>query len=383
MARHGENIRKRKDGRWEGRYIKGKQPDGKTLWGYVYGGSYTAVKQTLLQKKAESCYYQLNGRDPSFRMLAERWFASLGESVKLSTAAHYRYTLDRYLLPVLGRYRVKELNEELLEQGILQVIRPVDGSHKQLGAVLSRECLTLTRRICKYGAHLRLMRPVEIILRLPPKQAAAAKPLDRREQQLLEAFALQAPTARKLGLLLCMQLGLRIGEVCGLQWRDIDLKARVLTVRRTVQRIPCGGGKTQVVIQTPKTPSSWREMPIPKRLAAALRAVRGSLNGTVWFLSGEEARPVEPRCYRKSIQLYLKKAMVRRVHPHMLRHTFATLCVQRGCDIKTLSELMGHADASVTLQKYVHTSLERKRRELERIFRPGPQVVNEGAGWRK
>ena len=92
---------------------------------------------------------------------------------------------------------------------------------------------------------------------------------------------------------------------------------------------------------------------------------------------------MEPRCYRKSIQLYLKKAMVRRVHPHMLRHTFATLCVQRGCDIKTLSELMGHADASVTLQKYVHTSLERKRRELERIFRPGPQVVNEGAGWRK
>ena len=289
MARHGENIRKRKDGRWEGRYIKGKQPDGKTLWGYVYGGSYTAVKQTLLQKKAESCYYQLNGRDPSFRMLAERWFASLGESVKLSTAAHYRYTLDRYLLPVLGRYRVKELNEELLEQGLLQVIRPVDGSHKQLGAVLSRECLTLTRRICKYGAHLRLMRPVEIILRLPPKQAAAAKPLDRREQQLLEAFALQAPTARKLGLLLCMQLGLRIGEVCGLQWRDIDLKARVLTVRRTVQRIPCGGGKTQVVIQTPKTPSSWREMPIPKRLAAALRAVRGSLNGAVWFLSGGAA----------------------------------------------------------------------------------------------
>ena len=104
--------------------------------------------------------------------------------------------VDRYLLPVLGHYRVKELNEELLEQGLLQVIRPVDGSHKQLGAVLSRECLTLTRRICKYGAHLRLMRPVEIILRLPPKQAAAAKPLDRREQQLLEAFALQAPTAR-------------------------------------------------------------------------------------------------------------------------------------------------------------------------------------------
>ena len=106
MARHGENIRKRKDGRWEGRYIKGKDAGGKPHWGYLYGRDYAQVKQALIQKKAESSYYLLNGRDPTFSMLACHWLRSMEQGVKPSTAAHYRYTLERYLLPVLGRYRV-------------------------------------------------------------------------------------------------------------------------------------------------------------------------------------------------------------------------------------------------------------------------------------
>lgn len=368
MARHGENIRKRKDGRWEGRYIKGKDAGGKPHWGYLYGRDYAQVKQALIQKKAESSYYLLNGRDPTFSMLACHWLRSMEQGVKPSTAAHYRYTLERYLLPVLGRYRVSELDEDTLEQGLLAVFRPEDGSHRPLGAAMARECLVLTRRICKYGAHLRYMRPVEIVVRLPRPIPRATQPLNQKEQTRLEASILARPTARGLGLLLCMQLGLRIGEVCGLQWRDIDLKAGVLSVRRTVQRICCGGGKTRVILQSPKTPSSRREIPLPRPLLESLNALAKTQGGSGWFLSGRAEKPVEPRSYRKSIKALLKKAKVRLVHPHMLRHTFATFCVQKGCDLKTLSELMGHADASITLRKYVHTTLERKRKELNRIY---------------
>lgn len=140
-------------------------------------------------------------------------------------------------------------------------------------------------------------------------------------------------------------------------------------IRRTVCRICCGNGHTKVVIQTPKTQHSNRELPLPKPLLRTLRKLHRKYSDTTWFLSGNEERPVEPRCYRKSIQCYLKQAKIRKIHPHVLRHTFAMTCLQAGCDIKTLSELLGHSNATITLQRYVHSDLGRKRQELERITR--------------
>lgn len=303
-----------------------------------------------------------------FSALAEQWLASVSHGVKESTLAHYDYTLQRYLLPVFGAWKVHGLDEQRLEQGMLEVISPKSGNHKPLGASSARECLSILRRICKYAAHLRLMRPVEILVKLPQFERVQTKPLSVQEQACLRDFVLEHPTTRKAGLLLQMQLGLRIGEVCGLQWGDFDLSARVLTIRRTVSRIYCRDGHTKVLIQTPKTRSSGREIPIPQELFTLLQRLHGGASEETWFLSGNAEKPVEPRCYRKSVQLYLRQAAVRKVHPHTLRHTFATTCLQAGCDIKTLSELLGHADPNITLRRYVHSNMNRKRRELERVF---------------
>ena len=303
-----------------------------------------------------------------FSALAEQWLASVSHGVKESTLAHYDYTLQRYLLPVFGAWKVHGLDEQRLEQGMLEVISPKSGNHKPLGASSARECLSILRRICKYAAHLRLMRPVEILVKLPQFERVQTKPLSVQEQACLRDFVLVHPTTRKAGLLLQMQLGLRIGEVCGLQWGDFDLSAGVLTIRRTVSRIYCRDGHTKVLIQTPKTRSSGREIPIPQELFTLLQRLHGGASEETWFLSGNAEKPVEPRCYRKSVQLYLRQAAVRKVHPHTLRHTFATTCLQAGCDIKTLSELLGHADPNITLRRYVHSNMNRKRRELERVF---------------
>ena len=303
-----------------------------------------------------------------FSALAEQWLASVSHGVKESTLAHYDYTLQRYLLPVFGAWKVHGLDEQRLEQGMLEVISPKSGNHKPLGASSARECLSILRRICKYAAHLRLMRPVEILVKLPQFERVQTKPLSVQEQACFRDFVLDHPTTRKSGLLLQMQLGLRIGEVCGLQWGDFDLSAGVLTIRRTVSRIYCRDGHTKVLIQTPKTRSSGREIPIPQELFTLLQRLHGGASEETWFLSGNAEKPVEPRCYRKSVQLYLRQAAVRKVHPHTLRHTFATTCLQAGCDIKTLSELLGHADPNITLRRYVHSNMNRKRRELERVF---------------
>lgn len=144
MSKHGENIRKRKDGRWEGRYIKGRKSDRTAIWGYIYGHSYAEVKKRLAIKKMEVQQFALNVENPTFSELSHMGkLHFLG--VKTSTSAHYHYTLQHYILPVLGPYRVQALNESILENSILEIIAPADQNHKTLGNAMSKECLTLVR----------------------------------------------------------------------------------------------------------------------------------------------------------------------------------------------------------------------------------------------
>lgn len=369
MARRGENIRRRKDGRWEGRYIKGRTSEGKVCWGYIYGMNYTEVKSKTIQKRAEYGLYNLTSKATTFRELAELWLCSLRQGVKESTFAHYQYTLHHYLFPVFADFVLDALNETVLEQGLISIITPSEPNRRPLGSVLAQECLTMLRRICKYAYHLHLLRPVDIAIKLPQKKPTSTKILSEEEMKKLKAFVLESPTPRKLGLLLGAQMGLRIGEICGLQWGDFNLTAGTVTIHRTVSRISCGDGHTKIVIQAPKTKSSARELPIPSVLLRTLKRIRGTFSDKTWFLSGSEEHPVEPRCYRKSIHCYLKHVSINQVHPHALRHSFATTCLRAGCDIKTLSELLGHANAAITLKRYVHSDLNRKRQEINRIFR--------------
>ena len=367
MAKRGENIHKRKDGRWEGRYIKSRTPE--LRWGYLYGHSYSDVKRALIQKKAETGFYRLTGTNLTFSELAESWLRSLKASVKESTYAHYQYTLQQYILPALGNCAVVSLDEEILERSIQKIICGSGNQHKPLGYSSARECLTMVRRICRYAVHLRLLCPMELQAHLPRKNSCPTKPLTLSEQRQLRAYVLEDPTPRKLGLLLGIEAGLRIGEICGLKWSDFDLKSGTIQINRTVSRISCGDGHTKVVVQTPKTSTSCREIPLTKQMISVLKKISRSFDQDAWFLSGSTSKPVEPRCYRKSLKAYLKQAKFRPVRPHTLRHTFATTCLQAGCDIKTLSDLLGHANPSVTLQRYVHSDLTRKRREIRRIFR--------------
>ena len=368
MAKRGENIRKRKDGRWEGRYIKGRKSDRTAIWGYIYGHSYNEVKEKLTIKKMEVQQFALNVENPTFSELSLTWESSIFLGVKSSTAAHYRYTLQHYILPVLGPYRVQALNESILESSLLEIIAPADQNHKTLGSAVGKECLTLVRRICRYAVHLHIMRPIEIDLKLPAVNPSITSVLNNLEQKSVCAYVCSSPTPRRLGMLLMMQMGLRIGEVCGLQWGDFDLQNGILSVRRTVKRIYMAPGKTTLVTQSPKTQSSERDIPIPTGILSLLKEEYVGQSNEVWFLSDSNLRPVEPRCYYKSLQGYLKQAQVPVVRPHALRHTFATTCLQAGCNVKTLSELMGHSNPDITLKRYAHSCWEWKQNEMNRIY---------------
>ena len=144
--------------------------------------------------------------------------------------------------------RLQTLNEMIWERGLLQIITPQDGCHKPLAHSMAQECLVLVRRICRYAAHLHLMPPVQIEITLPKSTAKSSAVLNKHEQEQVGRYVASTPTPRKAGLLLMMQMGLRIGEVCGLQWNDFDLTTGVLSVRRTVKRIYIAGGRTKVVV---------------------------------------------------------------------------------------------------------------------------------------
>ena len=207
MAQRGDNIRKRKDGRWEGRYIKARTPEGKIQWGYVYGTAYAEVKRVLIQRKAEAGFYNLKQTGLTFEVLAEVWLYSLKNAIKESAYAHYSYTLHKYLLPVLSKVPVASLNESFLEQAMQQIITPTDAAHKPLGNSSARECLSMLRRICKYAAHLRLIRPMELEVALPKSIDKISAPLSPAEQQRLYQYVQENPTPRKIGLLLGLELG--------------------------------------------------------------------------------------------------------------------------------------------------------------------------------
>ena len=160
-----------------------------------------------------------------------------------------------------------------------------------------------------------------------------------------------------------MFTGLRIGELCALKWSDIDLSQRTISVSRTIQRIKVQGG-TQLIITEPKSISSVREIPIPDCILPLLKNFCSK--GESYILSGT-AKPVEPRTMQYRFQALLKKAKLPSIHFHALRHMFATNCVELGFDVKSLSEILGHSGVEITLNRYVHSSLERKKAFMKKL----------------
>ncbi len=220
----------------------------------------------------------------------------------------------------------------------------------------------------EYGSLQRYCRPIIFDCIKFKKYTTEITVFSKEEQLLLENQLKQKTNIRKVALLLCLYTGLRIGEVCGLKWENIDLKKRVLYVRRTVIRIkntnPTKSYKTELIESTPKSETSLREIPIPDFLVEILK--RFQLQDNFYILSGSETL-YDPRQLENTYTKIIKKCGIRYSKFHTLRHTFATRCIESKMDIKTLSEILGHASVEITLKIYVHTSTELKRASLQNL----------------
>ena len=376
MSRKGENIYKRKDGRWEGRYLK-RTPDGKSRYGYVYAHSYREVK-IKLQKAAvlwETAPPRQKNDAMSLASMARRWEENVSQQIKESSFAKYHSIVTKHLLPALGDVCVEDMTHELIESFSISLLRGEGQNRKPLSPRSVSDILTVLRSILRFARRAGAIIPCDgssVRIRRP---AVEIRVLTRQEQDILCRYLynnLNLKNHRKnlihAGILLSLFAGLRVGELCALRWEDISMEEGLIYVRHTMHRIQSVepvGPRTRVVFTAPKTPTSNRTIPLPEGLARLLKDLPGEHRG--FFLTGREDAFSEPRVMQYHFRRTLERCGISYANYHALRHTFATRCVELGFDVKCLSELLGHATVTMTMDRYVHPTLEHKREHMQRL----------------
>lgn len=369
MSRKGENIYRRKDGRWEGRYIRTRSTEGKVKYGYVYGKTYGETRDKLAAEKAILRGNISEIDEKTFDYFAGSWIESIVMQVKESTYAKYTNILNNHLKPSFGKYKITEINTELV-RGIVE--KKMTNGNLRTGQRLSpktmKDIVSVMGLILKYaqtqGATVNC-KTENITIR---SCKSRKKSLTKAEQIQLTEYLLQNINPINIGILLALYTGLRIGELCALKFEDVSVTEKILNINKTMQRLQKFSGtenKTEVVITSPKSESSQREIPLPDFLVEILACSEYLPNA--YLLTGDSNRYIEPRTMENKFKKCLKTCGLEEVTFHQLRHRFATYCVELGFEIKSLSEILGHSSVNITLNRYVHSSMELKRNNMAKL----------------
>lgn len=294
-----------------------------------------------------------------FGDIAEEWLNYKRISVKESTYYKYSYSINKYLKDKLYKVHIEDLETYDFNE-----------FSRSLGTELSaktiKEILNILKAILRYGKQKYNLKVNVDLISSPKVQAEELQILTKRERVKLETYCSQEGSLRSIGILVCLYTGMRIGEMCALKWENIDLEKKIIRIEKTLQRVYTDG-KTKVIIDTPKTKSSIRKIPISKKLYKILKPLKKRHEKEDFFLTGSKDKYIEPRNYQYLFKITLKNSKIKNYKFHILRHTFATNCIEVGMDIKSLSEILGHSNTNVTMNRYVHSSYNRKKQFLEKL----------------
>lgn len=296
----------------------------------------------------------------NFTTLSENYLDTKKCEIKEKTYFFYKQLLTTYLNSALGSFEIRKLNTNTLNSSMieLQESRNLSASSIKLMKCFVNRCLNfayeqkLTKENLQVSTKFKTSKPYKV------------EALTKKEQNLIERDILKRKRYYNYGILICLYTGLRLGELLSLKWSDVDLKRKTITISSTHSRFSINH-KLVSVIDTPKTMSSNREIPIPDKLVGYLRDLREFQNNKSEFvLSRKNGKIIEPRAYQESFRRVCMRLNIKRYRFHALRHTFATRCLELGVDIKTISELMGHANTTTTLNRYVHSNDDAKKRAV-------------------
>lgn len=362
MAKRGENIYKRKDGRYEGRYVIGRTSDGRTQFGYVYGKTYTEVHRQLLLHKAE--LLKASPKRTHAGISFDEWMNRLFSSdrfmhLKPRSLQTYLLLYEKHIMPCfacrdIGRISVADVHQ------FIHIL-----NRKKLApATISNILRLLSISLKAAQAEGLISQDPCSRISFSQQSAQEQRVLTITEQEQIKAAAMKKGN---LAVLLAMYTGMRLGEICALQWQDIDWSRRTISVRRTAQRMQQTGESTRtaVMIGTPKTNKSRRVIPLPDRLIDLL-AAHQARSETV-YIFGRGDRPAEPRNLQRQFATLIRPLGLNGVHFHTLRHTFATRMLELGVDVKTVSVLLGHSSTRITLDYYAHSLIEQQRAAMDKM----------------
>ena len=296
--------------------------------------------------------------------IADLWKEEKKQFVKKSTYAAYSLIVDTHLLPVFGN--LTQVTEKEVQEFVLIKLQA------GLSQKTIKDILIVLRMILKYGAKQQYCTYLPFDVKFPTeRECQKLSVLSIANQRKIINYVIENFTFRNLGLFICLSTGIRIGEVCALTWEDIDTDNGIIHIRKTLQRIYVnenGKKRTELLIDTPKTATSMRDIPMIKEIYGILKPLKKIVRND-YFVLTNDITPTEPRTYRNYYKKLLKKLGIPPVKFHGLRHSFATRCIESKCDYKTVSVILGHSNISTTLNLYVHPNLDQKKRCIDKMFR--------------
>lgn len=300
----------------------------------------------------------------TIREISDAWREDKRPYVKLSTLAAYMLILENHILPKFGESN--ELHENDVQGFVLEKL---EGG---LSVKSVKDILIVLKMVMKFGVKNEWMSYYEWDIKYPTDVATKKlEVLSVANHKKILNYIQNHFSFPGLGIYISLSTGLRIGEICALKWSDINVSDGILTVNRTIERIYLIEGErkhTELVINTPKTKNSCREIPMNKELLGMLKPLKKVVNDDYYILTNDE-RPTEPRTYRNYYKRLMEKLDIPKLKYHGLRHSFATRCIEVGCDYKTVSVLLGHSNISTTLDLYVHPNMEQKKRCIAKVFK--------------
>lgn len=370
MSRRGENIYKRKDGRWEGRYIKSHEL-GKARYGYVYSKTYREVKEKLAavaEAMQQSLPQEMDASAMTFKASAIEWLDSQKSQLKQSSVVKYTNLLSAYLYPRFGEVHVTSITREDVGSFISELLKCGGVKKKGLSPKTVSSILSVLKSVMLFAEQTWNCKVTNVEGITAKQSQKPMRVLSRIEQKQLSEYLVKNLSSSNLGIMVCLYTGIRVGEVCALKWKDISFDEQNIYIHKTMQRIQRqddGTEKTEIIITEPKSACSIRKIPLPDELFKLLEENRKS--DDTFLLTGHQKNYIEPRTMQNRFKTVVKNCNIEEANFHALRHTFATRCVELGFDIKSLSEILGHASVNITLNRYVHPSMELKQRNMNKL----------------
>lgn len=301
-------------------------------------------------------------KEMKIKEIVAEWQREKRDYVKASTYGAYMFLVNTHLLPEFGE--CTQLQECAVQQFVVRKI------NEGLSRKYVRDLVMVLTMIRRYGVKHGWLEYADWDIRYPSAVTSSLPVvLTVSEHRKLIRYVQNNFSFRNLGIGICLLTGMRIGEICALRWSDFNLTTDTVTVSRTLSRIyVCDNPEhhTNLIVGHPKTAKSLREIPLVKLLADMLRPLLKQVDRNNYVLSNS-TNPIEPRTYRNYFTRLMKELGFRHIKFHGLRHSFATRCIETGCDYKTVSALLGHANISTTLNLYVHPNIEHKKKCVDRV----------------